>query len=107
MTWHRDSDDIECVNYDYMTRVCRERFVLGEDFDVERSAHFAVGWIDSLIINPANADLYGAIVELWDRIDEYPCLDDDLLVQYEMAEDVDDSSPGDYSSDNEKESEDA
>lgn len=47
---HRDSDNIENSNWDYVLAYLNEHYEIHEDFTVEGSSHWAVGWCDQLLV---------------------------------------------------------
>src|SRR5215471_11561712 len=83
----RDSDDIEASNF----RVARaELEAIDEDaVAVERASHWAVGWLDRLLIAPDYPALAAAAARIQARIEDYPILseDDCATLECERAED--------------------
>lgn len=75
---HRESDMIERSNFEVI------KSLLGYDGDdddtvvIERSSHWAVGWVDYLLVNPSRTDLVAIAQECRQSIEDYPIL-------YEMA----------------------
>lgn len=72
-TMHRDSDTITRSNW----RVLLKRFGgESESVAIERASHWAVGWIDRLVIHPDAARLIEIAEEARKAIDGYPPLDE-------------------------------
>jgi hypothetical protein len=53
---------------------------------VERSSHWACGWVDYLIIDPACASAVKLAEELRERLEDYPVLDEDDYSNEEHTE---------------------
>jgi len=94
-TTNRDSDAIDRTNFAYMWDSLRvaaniakhEASYIDEHlFTIERARHWAVGSISYLIVNPEWKPAIDLVTDLWERIDEYPCLDDDALAMLEESE---------------------
>jgi len=47
---HRDSDLLEVSNYEYVLTFLNEKYEVNEDFTVEGSSHWAVGWTDQILV---------------------------------------------------------
>jgi hypothetical protein len=47
---HRDSDHLENSNFDTILKEFSEKFELNEDYRVEGSRHWAVGWTDTMMV---------------------------------------------------------
>lgn len=105
----RDSDTLERANFDVaQAELERASLVIGVDWDIERFNHWAVGWVDYLIVAPDHEtsiatdstddwdwDEPGLIVvsqarllaERWlDRLADYPILDEEVFSAVEWAE---------------------
>lgn len=68
---HRDSDCLTRSNFEVATKMLE-----AEGCAIERFNHWAVGWIDYLIINPECKDLVAIAERIRERIDDYPVLDE-------------------------------
>jgi len=89
---HRDSGTLERSNFRVISRDLQERF--GADCDVGRASHWAVGWIDHLevriladggeSVTPCGI----ALLEWMDKLEGYPCADDDDLSELEREEEA-------------------
>jgi hypothetical protein len=53
---HRDSDNLDISNYETILRAFAEKFELNEDYRVEGSSHWAVGWTDTLMVRVLQCD---------------------------------------------------
>lgn len=47
---HRDSDNLEISNYETVLTAFNEKFERYDDFRVEGSSHWAVGWTDTILV---------------------------------------------------------
>lgn len=47
---HRDSDVLEISNYETILTAFAEKYKLNEDYRVEGSSHWAVGWTDAILV---------------------------------------------------------
>lgn len=92
MTQHRDSELVERSNFIVAERMLRAS---GEQTDatgeldgvaIERSSHWAVGWIERLLIAPGNAELARIAAEITEALEQYPILDDDHYSDMESDE---------------------
>jgi hypothetical protein len=82
----RDSCTVERVNFDAARDLLREQ--LGFDAaTVVRFGHFAVGWIDYLVVRNNDEQVLKAVEALHKRLDEdYPVLDEEALSEAEQEE---------------------
>jgi hypothetical protein len=80
---HRDSDVLERSNFlEMLHRLGGE----GEAVTVERETHWAVGWVEHMLIDPADTARV-ALVEQWrEEIEDYPVLSEDRMSQMESDE---------------------
>lgn len=70
---HRDSDTITRSNWASFVKA------LGGESDtvaIERSNHWAVGWVDYLIVDPQDLERVKLAEELRSRLEDYPVLDE-------------------------------
>lgn len=85
---HRDSDVLERSNFRSMERMLDEvdSVSLRNDVDVERSSHWAVGWVDYLVVRP-NTPTADEAEHLLAKLADYPVLDEDdyCSLEYEEA----------------------
>ena len=73
MAVHRESDCLSKSNF----RITQKRLGgLCDDVVIERFNHWAVGWVDYLIINPARTDLIEITNKINEDISNYPVLDE-------------------------------
>ena len=81
---HRESDVLERSNF----QVAQERL---EKIDpdccvVESETHWAVGWVEHLLVDPANARAVQEAEAMREAIEEYPILDEDHFSNLEHEE---------------------
>ena len=78
---HRDSEDIDVSNF----RVAQKRLeaIDADNVAVERSSHWACGWIDRLLIAPDVPALAVEAKTIADQLEDYPILDEDDLGELE------------------------
>jgi hypothetical protein len=82
MARNRDSDALARSNFD--AALAR---LEGPTVAVERSSHWAVGWVDYLIVDPSDTERVMKAMDMLRGLEEvYPVLDDDLFSQYEFEE---------------------
>lgn len=70
---HRDSDTITRSNWASFLEA------LGGESDtvaIERSSHWAVGWVEYLVIDPADTERVKLAEELRESLEDYPVLDE-------------------------------
>jgi hypothetical protein len=80
---HRDSDSIERSNFAAMLKR------LGGESDtvaVERESHWAVGWVEHLLIDPGDTAKVEAAQEMRESIADYPLLDESHHSELEYTE---------------------
>lgn len=80
---HRDSDCLARSNFRAMLKS------LGGESDtvsIERSSHWAVGWVEYLIIAPDCAEKIAIAQKQLERIENYPVLDEDDFSEEEREE---------------------
>lgn len=80
---HRDSEALERSNFRAMLAICE-----AEDDDavtVESMSHWAVGWVEYILVRPDSA-AWLAAEQARERLDDYPVLDDDDYSEEEYRE---------------------
>lgn len=80
---HRDSDTITRSNWDSFVQALGGE---SETVAIERSSHWAVGWVDYLIVDPEDAERVALAEELRSSLEDYPVLDDMALSNLEYDE---------------------
>lgn len=60
----RDSDNLEISNYETILERFNEAYQLNEDYRVEGSSHWAVGWVDQIMVRALDCDC-----EDWEEAD--------------------------------------
>jgi hypothetical protein len=94
-TQHRDSDLIERCNFavaERMLRAAGEQTDATGEYDgvaIERASHWAVGWIERLLIAPGNVELARIAAEIHDALEQYPILNDGAYSDMETQEHID------------------
>ena len=61
---HRDSDNLDISNFETILKQFDEKYEKNEDFRVEGSSHWAVGWTDQLMVRVLQCDC-----EDWENAD--------------------------------------
>jgi hypothetical protein len=79
----RDSNNLEESNFVSALKLLGGE---SEDIVIERAGHWAVGWVEHIAINPANAEKIKIAEDILDRLENYPILDDDDFCQREYEE---------------------
>ena len=70
----RDSGNLEESNF------CAALALLGgesNDVVIERTGHWAVGWVEHISINPCNADKVAIAENIMEKLADYPILDEE------------------------------
>jgi hypothetical protein len=79
----RDSDTLDRCNFE----VAQERLSavdpVGEDFAVLRFGHWAVGWVEEIVVRPGTPAHFAAR-EMERDLASYPILDEDRLSAFEL-----------------------
>jgi len=71
---HRDSDTLACSNWQVLLdRLGGE----SETIVVERFFHWAVGWIDYLLVDPADTERVSIAEKSRESLNDYPVLDEE------------------------------
>lgn len=89
---HRDSDALSRSNWRVMEKILRELPEVKEwqgEFSpvaTERASHWAVGWVDYLVIDPACTAAIASAEEMREQIDNYPVLDEEDFSREEQEE---------------------
>lgn len=96
---HRDSDALERSNFRVLKRDLEARDPTGEAVAVERARHWAVGWIDYLLVDPACTPLVEQAAEWRRRLTDYPVADEMDWSELEYEELVEYVSRGAYNYD--------
>jgi hypothetical protein len=71
---HRDADILEQSNFAAFTAALGGE---SEHVAIERASHWAVGWVDRLIIDPTASNVVAKAESLAARLEDYPVIDDD------------------------------
>jgi len=53
---HRDSDHLQNSNFETILKAFGEKYELNDDFRVEGSSHWAVGWMDQMMVRALQCD---------------------------------------------------
>lgn len=85
---HRDSDVLERSNFVIITD--RLNAVSDDDDDespfIERFHHWAVGWIDYLLVDPLNSKQLAVVDKAKESLEQYPILDEEHFSALEQEE---------------------
>lgn len=82
-TQHRDSDSLTRSNF----KVCKTRVPSAV---VERFSHWAVGWLEYLMVNPSDVQAVEESNKIIEEMEQYPVLDDEHFSAVEQ-DDIDES----------------
>lgn len=80
---HRDSDALDRSNLQVLLADLGGE---SESVIIERAGHWAVGWIDYLIVNPHAKDKLRIAIAASKRLEDYPVLDDEHFSALEYEE---------------------
>ena len=77
---HRDSPILDNVNFDAALELLggESKTVL-----IEHASHWAVGWVESILINPVDKDSVAVGEDIEERLANYPVLDEQELSRRE------------------------
>ena len=78
----RDSDALTRANFDALCDRFDTVDPYGNDWEIVRFGHFAVGWVEQIFVRPASK-VSAMCPEIREFMGGYPCLDEDLWSQYE------------------------
>jgi hypothetical protein len=81
----RDSGPLTRANFDALCDELDSIDPYGSDWDIARFEHFTAGWLELIFCRPGSPAA-AHIEETRDRLAAYPCLNEDLWVEYD-AED--------------------
>ena len=73
-TQHRDSDTLERSNFRVLVRELEDAYP--ESTYIARSGHWAVGWVEQLLIEETNYNALALAEILLEKINDYPVLDE-------------------------------
>ena len=97
-TTHRDADPMTASNWLAFCRTVEQYCPDGMPL-IERSSHWACGWVDYLLIDPEDTECIVAVEKLYTRLESYPILDDELYDELggndDYYGDMDDGIPQD------------
>lgn len=79
---NRDSRLLDRVNFD---SACARLERAGVEHTVKRAGHWAVGWVEDLVIRVGDERAIAAVTEIRDALENYPILDEEA---YSAAEDA-------------------
>ncbi len=84
---NRDSDDIDRSNWMCITEEFARLFEneQNEDWAIERESHWAVGWVEALLVRPGTPAADWA-QQIADRLADYPVFDDEHHSMLEFDE---------------------
>lgn len=81
---HRDSTILENANFEAIQRALTA--ISPDDVEIESASHWAVGWVESIVINPKNQAMVDEAESILAALENYPVVDDELLSQMESEE---------------------
>jgi hypothetical protein len=81
---HRDSDLLTQSNFAFVVRELRR--VSGKSVEVMHTSHWAVGWYDHVMVRTTAPKTMEKLLELYERHDNYPVLDEEDLWEREREQ---------------------
>lgn len=81
---HRDSDILDKSNFDVACQILEE--VDENCYVIERENHWAVGWVETLLVDPNNEQAIKAAEDIQNRLNDYPILDEEAYIEAEYNE---------------------
>ena len=73
---NRDADALTRSNFNYVHEQLATHFMEEREYEVHRFKHWASGWFEIIIINPAYPDVVRTINKIEEEYRNYPVLDD-------------------------------
>jgi len=58
-------------------------------FEILGCSHWAVGWTSQILVDHSNEDALKACYEIYENMQDYPILDDELFSEMEMSDEID------------------
>lgn len=80
----RDSEAVERSNFRVACAMLAE--VDDECYHVDCESHWAVGWVETLLVDPSNAAALAVAEDIRERLDDYPILDESDWSELETEE---------------------
>lgn len=81
----RDSDQVERSNWRYITSGMLLKYP--DDVAIESMGHWAVGWVEYLLVNPANRPAVGVMEDWAEILAVYPVADEEDYAKLVAEED--------------------
>jgi hypothetical protein len=78
---HRGSEALEEANFQALLQALGGE---SETVAIERESHWAVGWVEFILINPADVKRVDLAEEIKAGLEDYPVVDDETLSQVEQ-----------------------
>lgn len=93
-TTHRDADCLTRSNYRCLIQLMGGKGTEGakgsqsinDNVRIEEASHWAVGWVQYLIINPEAKELVALAEQALERLEDYPVLDEEDFSELEREE---------------------
>ena len=79
----RDSESLERANFDEVDDIFDSLDPYAKKWECLYFDHFEVGWTGQIFVHP---DFESKIKELREKLAKYPCLNEDLWVEYEVQD---------------------
>ena len=80
---HRDSDALERSNFRSILKALGGE---GDTVAVENESHWAVGWVEHLLVDPADTERVKIAEEIRDALEDYPVVDEEDFSNLEYEE---------------------
>jgi hypothetical protein len=77
---HRDSDALEEANFRALLKALGGESAAAV---IERETHWAVGWVEFILIDPTDAVRLGIADDIKSGLEDYPVVDDEIFSQVE------------------------
>ena len=80
----RDSDILEASNWQALINLLDKLGDEPEAYRIESEGHWAVGWVETLLINPGHPEAIAIAEKAHEDLEQYPILDEGLLSEMEI-----------------------
>lgn len=81
----RDSDPLTRANFDALCDRFDAVDPYGNDWEIVRFGHWGVGWVEQIFVRPGSK-CHEMCAEVRAQMANYPCLNEELWVEYDEAE---------------------
>lgn len=81
----RDSEALQRANFKSFKKLLEDTGPEDEDWAIVRTGHWACGWVETFVVRP-DTKAHEELVEVAERLERYPIIDDEELSREEQEE---------------------